>query len=129
MTEHEPQSDPVPADECQTWDGRLDDFVLDALLPVRPDARGAPRQPAPSRGHNISADDPRYTDVEHTDNLPRYRRGRPAIEPPVRFRSRRERRDVAKAMGFYHPPWNVWWRLRVLRAKVWHWRRNGHQWL
>lgn len=24
----------------------------------------------------ISADDPRYTDVEHTDNLPRYRRGR-----------------------------------------------------
>jgi hypothetical protein len=29
----------------------------------------------------ISADDPRYTDVEHTDNLPRYRRGRRADEP------------------------------------------------
>lgn len=31
---------------------------------------------------SISADDPRYTDVEHTDNLPRYRRGRPADGPP-----------------------------------------------
>ena len=51
----------------------------------------------------------------------------PRVVEPL-FIPRREERDVRKAFGI-PSRWNPWWHIRVLRAKVWHWRRNGHQWL